>query len=365
MADEKEKTPKEIDGLLEFLKEFRGAQRGSEAPSGISCCGHIVWKEKDKKKKANNKKPDEASENADESSEENSRFLATEFEFESSSIKVLADIIYEKLDAYKKYDEVESSVNKRLVAESYGYVKEWWQSYGILASYHGALTASSTSNNKKGLVSEGKNGRKELEKGSSFAIRFVKDSNGGRQEAVFIKLLKMKNALSSSRKKLILDLDRLSKAQNITNSVIIEPDSFDCAIFGDRLFIFHQVHFYYLFVPTNILRGVIMEHRNEIGKAVTDPDPLIREANKHPSKTRDLYYFVSNGSKIPEKNEIERDLGIIRNANPNRTLFEVKEDGRIDCDEDNASLVLAYISKKMGISISDKELISIEASSRI
>lgn len=364
-VDKNEEIPKEIDGLFGFLESFRGVQGSSEASSGISCYGHIVWKKKDKKQKANNKKSDETKENADESSEENLSFLATEFEFETRAIKALSDIIFEKLREYKKQNEVEFSVNKRLDTGSYGHVKEWKQSYNLLASYYGALTEQSTSNDKKGLVSKGKHGQKELEKGSSFAMRFVKESNGERQEAVFIKLLYMKKALSSSKKKLILNLDKLSKAQNINNSVIIEPDTFDCAIFGDRLFIFHQIHFYYLFVPNSILKGIIMEHRDEIGKAITDPEPLINEANKNTGKIRDLYYFVSNKSKIPERAEIEKDLGIIRNVNPDRKLFEITEDGRINCNEENAGLVLSYISRKLGLRISDKRLVNVEISTNL
>ena len=371
MADEKgevnenEKKSKEIEELIGFLEGLRGVKDGGDAPSGISCYGHIVWKKKDKMKKADNKNSDEAKGNADERAEESLSFLATEFEFETRAIKSLSDIIYEKLKVYEEQDETEFSVNKRLAAESYGYVKEWKQVYHILMSYYSAVTEQSTSNNKKGLVSKDKDGKKELEKGSSFAMRFVKISSEGRQEAIFIKLLNMKNALTSSKKKLILDLDKLSKAQNIKNSVIIEPDAFDCAIFGDKLFIFDQVYFYYLFVPTSLLKGVIMDHRDEIGKVITNPDPLIKEASKNAGKIRDLYYFVSNESKIPQRGEIEKDLGVIRNVNPNRKLFEITGDGKIDCNKENAGLVLAYISRKMGLSIRDKELISIEASSRI
>ncbi len=146
--------------------------------------------------------------------------------------------------------------------------------------------------------------------------------------------------------------------------VIIEPDNFDCAVFGDKLFVFHPVNFYYLFVPTDILKESILEKREEIGETISDPDMLISAANR-PSKVRDLYYFVSQGSKIPEKEEIKKDLEILNQYGVKEKLFSITEDNKITCTEENASLVLSYISKKLGLRISDKRLLNVEASSQL
>lgn len=359
---ERKQESKEIDKLINFLEDFTKVPEDNRKITNLKLHGHIVWKGKDKSHRR--KKQDSTNTNAAASNDtpkENFEFDATDFEFNDKVKNDIAITIKEKLVRSKNLDEEQFQVNRRLPSGSYGYQNTWEQSYGSLGSYIDALSISSTSKDKKGLMTKGGNGKKILQNSSSFAIRFVKNANGEKKQLIFIKLLNMKNALSKSKRKIILDLDELSKSQSLLNSVIIEPDTFDCAVFGNELFVFHPVYFYYLFVPTDILKERIKEKREDIGKSISDPDLLISAANK-PSKIRDLYYFVSQDSKIPEKEEIENDLKILKQYGVKQKLFSITEDDKIECTKENASLVLSYISKKLGLRISDRRLLNVEAS---
>ncbi len=361
-SESKKEGPKEIDKLIDFLEDFTNETEDNKKNTHLKLHGHLVWKEKDKRDKQ--KKQDNSNAN-DRTTTESFKFNTTDFLFRDKVRKDIANTIKDKLSDIKKHkEEEEFQVNKRLPSDSYGYQNSWGKSYNALFSYIDVLSNSSTSTDKKGLLKENKNSEKRNQDISSFTIRFLKNTGNGNEELIFIKLLNLKHALSKSKRKIILNLDQLSNSQSLVDSVIIEPDNFDCAVFGDKLFVFHPVNFYYLFVPTDILKESILEKREEIGETISDPDMLISAANR-PSKVRDLYYFVSQGSKIPEKEEIKKDLEILNQYGVKEKLFSITEDNKITCTEENASLVLSYISKKLGLRISDKRLLNVEASSQL
>jgi hypothetical protein len=62
---------------------------------------------------------------------------------------------------------------------------------------------------------------------------------------------------------------------------------------------------------------------------------------------------------------INEDLQIIKMAGVQRALFTINNQGKIDCNEQNAGLVLSYLAKKLGLNITDKRLMNIEASTNI
>lgn len=359
-SEPKNEEPKEIDKLINFLEDFTNEPEDNKKNTNLKLHGHLVWKEKDK---SNNQEKRDSNNTNGTATNESFKFNTTDFEFRDKVREEIAATIKDKLSKIKKHKEEEFQVNKRLPSDSYGYQNSWGQSYNKLVSYIDVLSNSSTSTDKKGLVKGNKKSKKTLLDSSSFATRFVKNTGNGNEELIFIKLLNVKHALSKSKRKIIIDLDKLSNSQSLVDSVIIEPDTFDCAVFGDQLFVFHPVNFYYLFVPTDILKESILEKKEEIGETISDPDVLISAANR-PSKVRDLYYFVSQGSKIPEKEEIKKDLEILNQYGVKEKLFSITEDNKIKCTEENASLVLSYISKKLGLRISDKRLLNVEASTQ-
>ena len=364
-SESKKGEPKELDKLIDFLEDFTKVPEGNKKNTNLKLHGHLVWKEKDKSTKQKNQ--DNKNTNATATTNvmnESFHFNATDFEFSDKLRREIAITIKDKLSHVRNQSEEQFQVNIRLPSDSYGYQNSWGKSYNALVSYIGALSDSSTSKDKKGLIVDGKTDKKTLKSISSFATRFVKNTGNGNSELIFIKLLNMKNALSNSKRKIVLDLDKLSNAQSLVNSVVIEPDTFDCAVFGDQLFVFHPAYFYYLFVPTDILKERIIERKEEIGNTISEPDLLIFAANI-PSRVRDLYYFVSQGSKIPEKEEIKKDLEILEKYGVEEKLFSLTEDNKIKCTEENAPLVLSYISKKLGLRISDKRLLNVEASSQL
>ncbi len=333
---------KVIRELIDFFHDFE--------TSNNTVFGHVVWKKRIKTTKV-------SGEGLDPESVEKPNFRSTEYAFESDLGITVAKAIEEKLSKIH-YDELKFQLNKRLPNESYG-VEEGWN-YEILREYLGSLTSSSTSDDKKDLVFKDKDGHKRIEDGTSIALRFVKFSENKRKEAVFIKLLNIKHALARSKQRVILDLKKEIRARSIGEYIIIEPDNFDCAVFEDKLFMFHSSYFYYLFVPTQFLSKEIEKKKIEMEKTIQNPEYLISFA-KLPAHTRDLYYFSQN-SKIPSKKEILLDLKLMEPANNKEKLFELSADNKIICTKENAGLVLSYVCKKLGLRISDKRLLNVESS---
>jgi DNA-binding PadR family transcriptional regulator len=75
-------------------------------------------------------------------------------------------------------------------------------------------------------------------------------------------------------------------------------------------------------------------------------------------------YFVIKNSKIPDESTILNDLELMRKYNKNKVLFQFEEN-RIICTKDTAKLVLSYISDKLGLRFSDKEILNLESVTNI
>lgn len=354
-----ENTPKtnekQLNKVKEFLSKFIAEVKLNNSKSNnILARGHLVWKENLKnrpKKETEEKEDDEAF-----------KFYSTEFDFSKDFALSLANTIYEKLEQLIKLDQQDFTVNQKMTHESYGYENNW--KYDVLEDYLKSM-CSLTSKDKKNLITEG-DGRKKVKAGTSLALEFIRWDDGKQVRIFFIILINLKNALSKSSKKILLNLDKLSETKKIENdTLIIEPDSFDCIVFEKELFVFNQIYFYYLFFPIRLLESEIEKSRSKIEKSINNSDSLISYAKKNPAHVRDLYYFVSKEAQIPPVKMIEDDLKVIQTAGVKRSLFTITTDGRIDCNEHNAGLVLSYLVKKLGLKIHDRRLMNVEASTDV
>lgn len=358
-----EETPKKIDELIDFLRRFlENSTNKNDDKIQIDAKGHIVWKEKLKPKAKNKGKEvkEDASKDGEGKYREDLTFASTEFKFEDSSFLDLGYVIKAKLRTIRKQDEKSFQINEKLPQGSYGYENDW--KYDILTDYLNSLTSSFTSNYKKNLIEKDKKGHKKVKEGTSSAVTLIINDNGMQEEATFINLLNVKSTIAKNRGKIIVDLDKKIKTQRITKDLIIlEPDVFNCAIFGNKLFVFNSAYFFYMFVPRSILLKEIEARRGEMDKSLVNAEKLISYAEKMPSHTRDLYYFVAKGSAIPDRNTIEHDIKLIRDAGVKNDIFRLDQNDKLICDDKNAGLVLSYISRKLGLRISDKRLLNVEA----
>ena len=345
---------KQLNKVKEFLDKFISEAENNPHGNNIQALGHVIWKENMRhrpKKEPKGKDGDDEFE-----------FYSTQFEFSEDSAASIGKTINEKLERLIKWDEEEFRINQKLTHGSYGYEKDW--EYDVLNDYLHSMNAS-TSKNKRKLITKEK-GNKKVKEGTSLAIQFIRMEAGKQVSIFFIILINLRSALSKSSKKILLNLDKLSKAQKVASEVlVIEPDSFHCIVFDKDLFVFNQIYFYYLFVPTIVLQSEIEESRSKIETGINNIDSLISYAKRNPAHVRDLYYFVSKGAQIPDIKVINEDLQIIKMAGVQRALFTINNQGKIDCNEQNAGLVLSYLAKKLGLNITDKRLMNIEASTNI
>ena len=346
---------KQLDKVKEFLGKFIAeAERNNSNSSNILARGHVVWKENLKnrpKKEAKEKENDEAF-----------KFYSTQFDFSKDFALSIAKTINEKLEQLIELDQQEFKVNQKMTHGSYGYDNNW--KYDVLEDYLKSMS-SLTSKDKMNLITE-EEGRKKIKGGTSLAIEFIRMEDGKQVSIFFIILINLKNALSKSSKKILINLDKLSETKKIArDTLVIEPDSFDCIVFDKDLFVFNQIYFYYLFVPTSKLESEIEESKSKMEKGINNLDSLISYAKKNPAHVRDLYYFVSKEARIPDIKVIQSDLKVIQTAGVKRALFTITKDGKIDCNEDNAGLVLSYLVKKLGLNITDRRLMNVEASTEV
>lgn len=369
ISDEKgEVEKKEIDKLIDFLERFKEDCEIKKGDIQTYVKGHIVWKEKKTIRRNTNVKKDK-DKDSDEMKEDDVDFiyLSTEFEFSPDSFKDLANANISKLSSLRKLDERVFKINERLPHGSYGYISNLDPNNldtNLLTSYLSSLTETFTSNYKEGLIQKkegGKEGRK-IKDGTSLAITFMRNE----EKATFINLINLKNALTKSRAKIILNLDKKFKAMKISpDSLIMESDVFNCVVFGDELFVFNSSHFFYMFMPTKVLLKEIETRKSEMDETLVNKEHVISYAEKNAAHARDLYYFLAKGSKIPEKDEIEKDLKIMKEAGVDGDIFTLNENNMIICSKENAGLVLAYISKKLGLRISDKRLVNVESATNL
>lgn len=362
MSDEKgEVEMKEIDKLMDFLERFRKDCESRKEDIQTYVKGHIVWKEKKTIQHNVNLKKDKDID-SDEMKEDDVdfTFMSTEFEFTPDSFKDLANANISKLGSFRKFDERAFQINERLPHGSYGYVSNL--DSNLLIDYLSSLTSTFTSNYKKGLIQKGRKGGRKIKDGTSLAITFMRNE----EKATFINLINLKNALAKNRAKIILNLDKKFKAMKIsTDSLIMESDAFNCVVFGSELFVFNSSYFFYMFMPTKVLLREIDKRKSEMDMTLVNKEYLISYAEKTAAHTRDLYYFLAKDSKIPDKNVIENDLKIMKDAGVNNNIFTLNEKNMIICSEENAGLILAYISKKLGLRISDKRLINVESATNV
>ncbi|MCL4420988.1 MAG: hypothetical protein M1477_04800 [Candidatus Thermoplasmatota archaeon] len=366
-VDNKEKN-KEIDKLIAFLERFIVASKnGNKDDIQVDAKGHIAWKETLKEKVKEGSKESDAyhSEESEEEKESDSfAFYSILFEFKRDDFATLATVIESKLKKLRKNEEVNFNVNQRLFQGFYGHGRK--SEYRILIEYLESLNGSFTSNYKKDLVKRDKNGKVTTKSGTSISIRIKINENDKSEEATFINLIDVKNALSKSRGKVIVDLSKEFKAQKISQNIfILSPDVFFCAILGDDLFVFNLPYFFYMFVPTPILMKEIEKRKSEMESSVVDSQNLIEYARKMPAHVRDLYFFIESGSKIPDKDTIMEDIQIMKRAGVSDDMLTLTSDNKINCTEANAALVLSYVSKKLGLRISDKRLVNVEASTNV
>ena len=366
-AVDKEKN-KELDKLIKFLDRFIVC--GENTKNGtieVDAEGHVAWKEikgSQINEKSNANAGNEEGNEDEDKEYDNFDFYSIQLEFKRKDVNGLAKVIRSRLKKLIKFDEVSFNVNQRLTQDAYGYADK--SNYPILIKYIESLKRSSTSHYRKDLVKKNKNGKMIVKPGTSISIRLEFNENGKREEATFINLINIRNALSKTRGKVIVDINETFKAQKLSDNIfILEPDIFFCAIFGDDLFIFNLPYFFYMFVPTPILMKHIESRKKEMEKTVVNSEYLIKYAKKMPAHVRDLYFFIENASKIPEKETIEKDINIMKNAGVEGDIFELSEDNKITCTEKNAGLILSYISKKLGLRISDKRLVNVEASTNV
>lgn len=354
---------KQIAVLTNFLKEFIKEGKTNKESPNIKVLGHLVWKLKIKKSAEDEDKKGSNVNSADEN--EDFDYNATEFTFSGELSINIAELILEKLEKQfrNKYSEVEFEVNKKLFQRTYGYKKEW--SYPLMEKYLKSFN-SSTSRDKKNLISIDK-GKRKIRDGTSIALEFKKVIDGTQESLVFINLVNLKNTLSNNKRKIILNLDKLSKAERISQDILIlEPDKFDCAVCGDELFVFNLTYFQYMFEPIEELKKLIRSNQDEMEKnSIINSEALITYSERDHNYVRDLSYFVGAGAKIDSPDKIKSDIEFIKPYTKSENLFDVSDDGRIICNENNAGLVLSYISKKMGLLVSDRRLRNIEASSEI
>lgn len=351
---------KKIEKLLDFLKEFKKAcENKSKQSSQVNVKGHIVWKETSESTPKGNKDK-KNNENLD----ENFIFESTEFDFSESSFKELASVNISKIESLMKRDEIEFKINQRLPQDSYGCGSI--DDFEILQTYMDAITNEITTNRKKGLIKTDKFGNKKIKEGTSLAIRFSMSRNGKKEEATFISIINLRNVLKKSNGKYILDLDKKIKSIGLSkNKLIIELDHFNFVTFGSEIFIINTAYFFYLFMPTKNLLNEIKKNRSNMEKSIEGVDYLIDYAEKNAVHTRELYYFVSKGSKIPDREEIDEQLEIMKKTAKRKVFFTLDKDNRIICTEENAKLIMSYISEKLGLRFSDKEILNLESVSKV
>ena len=109
----------------------------------------------------------------------------------------------------------------------------------------------------------------------------------------------------------------------------------------------------------------IEARKKEMENTIDNSDYVITYAKKMPAYVRDLYFFIESQSKIPDKDTITKDIQIMKDAGVSEDIFELSAENKIICTEKNAGLVLSYVSKKLGLRISDKRLVNVEASTNI
>lgn len=366
-VDNKDET-KEIDKLICFLDRFINASKNENDDNiQVDAKGHIAWIERtmvkiDEGIKKSDPFPSEGDE--EEKEYDNLSFYSIGFEFQRDDFTALATVIKSKLKKLKNYNEMKFNINQRLPQDFYGYGKK--SEYPILIKYLESINGSITSNYRKDLVKRRQNGKISIKPGTSTSIVIKINENGKSEEATFINRINIQNALSKSRGKVIVDLNKKFKAQRISQNIfILEPDVFFCATLGDDLFVFNLPYFFYNFVPTSILIKDIEKRTNEIENSVSNAQHLIKYARKMPAHVRDLYFFIESKSKIPDKDTITKDIEIMKQAGVSDDMFELTSDNKINCTEENAALVLSYISRKLGLRISDKRLVNVEISTNL
>ncbi len=360
--DECKNNNKKIANLIHLLE--KAIEFGEKKDNNhFALHGHIVWKEEIKHNKggANESKKENDAPDGKGVQGEDFEFHSTEFSFDEDLKLSTASLIKSKLEEYCKKEDIEEAVfnvNTRLPSDSYGCQENW--NYPLLKNYLNTLASESTSKDKKGLFTKDRKGNPVIKEGTSFALRLVVQIDEKIEEIIFVKLINFKNAYSKSKKRLLIDIEKLSKAQNLGKFVVLEPDSFDCAIYGNMLFVFHISRFFYLFVPIEVVRNVVGSRLNEMEISIVNPKILYSHA-KNPFKMRDLFYFISQGCEIPDREEIEKNIKFMRDSGVKGDLFDLTEDNKIICTEENANLVLSYIAKKLGLRIFDKRLGNVEA----
>lgn len=367
MVDEKEDGGKEdameIDNLIDFMERFeKCSDSKDDEDMQVDIRGHFVWKSK----KRSTKEEGRSGENGDSDTEgdgEDYDLMSTQFDFNRVSFKEIAESGRKKLNSLKASKKgAPFKIQEKLPQEDYGYAPI--DDYPILKEYIESLGKSFTSNYKKGLS------KKE---GTSLAVRFSmwknkKDgekNNEEKEEATFISLISFKNLLAKNRGKVLLDLDRKFKAMTMSGKqVVIDLDSFDVVVYGGKIFVINSTYFFYMFMPAKKLLEEIKRKKTDMEKSIQNVNHLIEYAAKNPMHTRELYYFVIKNSKIPDESTILNDLELMRKYNKNKVLFQFEEN-RIICTKDTAKLVLSYISDKLGLRFSDKEILNLESVTNI